>query len=607
MIEVNSFAQLRTIKPSASGEIAMLKRYYDGDATFQGGGRFVGFIDASYSSSNDDSGTVAVATGGGYYWKRIIDDVNAINIYHFGGKRLRGDTNFDADNGTVNQAACISMFKWAQGFSSPVSNVKKNPLHGLGIRFPAGKFIVNPVDLTSDDEINYFSLYGDDCEYGVSPRTIIVSDKSTSTVFKVNARRTAIRGIFWDGQATADVTTNTDVITPAMVSNTQPFFENTVIEGEFVNITCCRIENIGGSAFKLLDTLDTKLDQIYTNTTYARVFDIQWSDSVIGKWDHSTAVELTNANFQLGYADATLYMPRMTQGLIRNVWIEHTRYPGDLSNGQWIIDGLSIESSDNPLKLNYTKALIRALSLQSGATVDMTKTGTAWLSGFDQGWRRDENYGTVMTGSMKAGWYSGYRVSNTSTEDKWFRVGKFFFPNANQHWHIEMHGKALRDTATLPAAAPLLTNVCGKAYLNLYRGASSVGGNVHYEGDSGVIDCLVRSTSNSNGSYGEAWIKLKAQCGDVVVNLKSNGPTRFEAGECSLFSADFSEVTDLDTKNRVTLSTVMNYHNGAAGIGFDSGVVTLASEVADAPAASAAPAGYITVKINGVNRKLAYF
>jgi len=606
MIEVNSFAELRTTKPSASGEIALLKRYYDKDSTFQGGGRFVGFIDAAASASADDGGSVAVGSAGGYFWRRIIDNVEDINIYHFGGKRLRGDSNFDADNGAVNHTACINMLKWGQGFSSPVSNTSKNPVHGVGIRLPAGKFQIDPVDLTGEGEINYFSLYGDDCEYGVSPRTIIVSDQSAAPVFKVKARRTAIRGIFWDGQATADIVKNTGAITAGMVSNTQPFFENTVIEGEFVNITCCRIENIGGAAFKLLDTLDTRLDQIYSNTTYARVFDIGWSDSVVGVWDHSTAVELSNCNFQKGYSDATLYMPRVTQGLIRNVWIEHTRYPGDLSNGQWIIDALSIESSENPLKLNYTRTTMRALSLQSGAKVDLTKAGTSWLSGFEYGWRRDENYGTEMTGSLKAGWYSGYRLSNSSEQDKWFRVGKFFFPNANQHWHLEMHGKALRDTATQPADAPLLSNVCGKAYLNLYRGASSVGGNLHYEGDSGVIDCLVR-TSDSKGLYGEVWLKLKAQCGDVVINLKTTGPSRFEAGQCSLFSADFSEVTDLDTNNRVKLSTMMNFHNGSAGYGFDDSVVTLATAVAEAPASTATPAGYITVRINGVNRKLAYF
>jgi len=606
MIEVNSFAELRTTKPSASGEIAFLKRYYDKDSTFNGGGRFAGFIDTKGKAPADDNGTIAVSSAGDYYWQRIIDDVSTINIFHFGGKRLRGSASFDADNGTVNHDACINMYRWAKSFVSPIDDASKSPIRDIGIRFPAGKFIINPVDLTGEGELPFFNMYGDDCEYGVAPRTIITSDKSANTVFKVKARRTAIRGIFWDGQATADTTANTGAITSAMVSNQQPFFQNITIEGQYINVTCFRAENTGNSVFKFIDTLDTRLDQIYSKNTYSRVFDITWSDSTQGNWDHSTAVELTNSNFQYGYGEATLFMPRVGQGLIRNVWIEHTRFPGDLSNGQWIIDALSIESSVNPLKLNYSRVLMRQLSLQSGASIDTERTGSALLSNYEHGWRRDENYGTQMTGSMKAGWYSGYRVTNTSTEDKWFRLGKFFFPRANQHWHIEMLGKALRDTTTPSGTAPLLANVCGKTLLNIYRGESSVGGNLHYEGDSGVIDCIVR-TSDDKGKYGEVWIKLKAQCGDVVINLTTDGPSRFEAGECSLFTVDLSEVTDLKIADRVALSTVMNYHNGAAGVGFDGKVVTLASEVTSAPAASATPAGYITVKINGVNRKLAYF
>ena len=607
MIEVNSFAELRTTKPSASGEIAFLKRYYDKDSTFNGGGRFAGFIDTKGKAPADDNGTIAVSSAGDYYWQRIIDDVSTINIFHFGGKRLRGSASFDADNGTVNHDACINMYRWAKSFVSPIDDASKSPIRDIGIRFPAGKFIINPVDLTGEGELPFFNMYGDDCEYGVAPRTIITSDKSANTVFKVKARRTAIRGIFWDGQATADTTANTGAITSAMVSNQQPFFQNITIEGQYINVTCFRAENTGNSVFKFIDTLDTRLDQIYSKNTYSRVFDITWSDSTQGNWDHSTAVELTNSNFQYGYGEATLFMPRVGQGLIRNVWIEHTRFPGDLSNGQWIIDALSIESSVNPLKLNYSRVLMRQLSLQSGASIDTERTGSALLSSYEHGWRRDENYGTEMTGSMKAGWYSGHRVTNNSDTDKWFRVGSFNFRHANQHWHLEFNGKTLRDTATSPTVNPLLSNVCGKTLINFYRGSSSVGGNMHFEGDSGVSDCYLLSTND--GATCEAWVKLKAQSGDVVVNLITTGPTHFDEGQSSLFYPDFTEDTtlNLENKSRVALSTVMNYHNGAAGVGFDGKVITLASEAASAPAASATPAGYITVKINGVNRKLAYF
>lgn len=111
-----------------------------------------------------------------------------------------------------------------------------------------------------------------------------------------------------------------------MCSNQQPFFENTIVAGEDVQVTCFRVQNNGGTVFKLLDTFDTRLDQIYTNNTYGRVIEVGWSNSANGEWDHSTAIELSNANFQYGYGDATLMMPRVTQGILRNVWIKHTRF-----------------------------------------------------------------------------------------------------------------------------------------------------------------------------------------------------------------------------------------------------------------------------------------
>lgn len=190
---------------------------------------------------------------------------------------------------------------------------------------------------------------------------------------------------------------------PPLCCPTCSFFENTTIEGEFVNLHCFRAQYTGGTVIKLLDTLDTHFDQIYTQNTYGRVFDVICSNSPGGVWDHTTAIELSNANFQYGYGDATLMMPRLTQGIIRNVWIEHTRFPGDLSNDQWIVDAFSVEDCDNAFSMNNSRVLIRQLNLQDGAKVTNDSTADSWLSGYERGWRRDENFGTVMTGSLKVG------------------------------------------------------------------------------------------------------------------------------------------------------------------------------------------------------------
>ncbi|OON39733.1 amylovoran biosynthesis protein AmsF [Izhakiella australiensis] len=583
MIEVNSFAELRTTAPQAAGDMALLKRYYDKDSTFRGGGMFVGF--PGTTSQADDGGTLA-KSGNSFYWKRVINHTSEVNLLHFGAK---------GDGVTDDSDAFKRMLNWSVNYNSDAMDI--------GVRFPPGRFFISPIDLTAK-EMPFFAIFGDDNPYGLRPGTTIVSDQSNLPVFKVNARRTSINGITWNGQAKADTTANTGAITPDMVSNQQPFFENITIEGEFVNITSFRVYNNGGTAVKLMDTLDTRFNQIYTQYTYARIFDIGWSNSPKGVWDHSTAIELTNANFQFGYSDAVLYMPRVTQGIIRNVWIEHTRFPGDLSNGQWIIDALSMEDCANPLNLDNSRIQMRQLNLQTGGGFSTESSPGRWLSGYEMGWRRDENYGTMMTGSMKAGWYSGYKITNTSGSDNWYRLGKFTFPQMNQQWMIEMVGKQSPDTPSGVAGSPLQTVGAGRTYLNMQRCTSAVWADISHQGYSPVVDVRYKRTWPD---VAEVWVKLKAGCGDAIFNLTSTGPTRFEAGACCNFTPDLSLVTDTTTMGTIAPNARLALHNGLAGIGAnESGIVTLATASATAPTTTT-PTGYVTLNINGVNRKVPFY
>lgn len=72
-------------------------------------------------------------------------------------------------------------------------------------------------------------------------------------------------------------------------------------------------------------------------------------------WDHITAIELSNFNVQYGYDKNMPDLPRATQSLIRNGWIEHTEFPGDLSNGQWEIEALSLENNTNALICHHAR------------------------------------------------------------------------------------------------------------------------------------------------------------------------------------------------------------------------------------------------------------
>ena len=355
--------------------------------------------------------------------------------------------------------------------------------------------------------------------------------------------------------------------------------------------------------FKLLDTLDSKFDQIYTLYTYSRVFDVGWSNSPRGVWDHSTAIELSNANFQTGYGDATLYMPRVTQGIMRNVWIEHTRNPGDLSDGGWTIDTLNIEDCGSPFNLNNARVVMRQIGLQSGARISQDAASGRWLSTFEYGYRRDENHGTFMTGSLRVGYFSGYKVTNNTATDNWYRLGQFFFPNANQQWVIEMIGKGDATSPSTTAASPVNMVGTGKTWINLQR-LETVWADAHHMGQPAVLDIRYNRVGTT---YAVVWVKLAANSGDTLFNLKCTGPTRFDTGSCSLFQSDLSMVTDTTKIGTLKPAARFGLHNGVAGIGAnEKGVVTLAT-TAGTPTNKTTPSGFVLININGTDRKVPYY
>ena len=583
MIEVNSYAELKTTAPTKTGDLAKLRRYYDNDNYYRGGGDFVGYITTTPPA--DNGGTVA--EGNGFYWRRVVDDPDEVHLFHFGA---RGDGVTDDTTPVKN------MLSWALNYNTSMRDI--------AVRFPAGNFLVKPIDISAT-EIPFFYLYGDHNPLGAIPRTTIISDNSTSPVFKVKARRTTIEGIAWNGQASADVTTNKEAITTAMCSNAQPFFENTLVAGQSVLIDGFRANNCGGTVIKLLDTLDTKFNQIYTTTTYGRIVDIGWSGTAAGAWDHSTAVELTNANFQYSYGDACLYMPRVTQGIIHNVWIEHSRFPGNLSEGQWIVDALSVEDCPNALDMTNSRVQLRQINLQSGSNLNLDYDDTnKWLSVFEYGWRREENYGISLNGSIRPGWYSGYRVTNNTSSDKWFKLGKINFPKDNLQWIFEIVGKRSTEALNVTAGDPTTSTGSCMTWLNVSRCWDGIYGDIQHKGLPSVLDVKLNRIGIT---YAEVFIQVKANSGDTAFSLKATGPSRFDSGECCFFLPSLTEVTDTSTLGTTAVNARMSLHNGLAGIGAnEKGVLTVATTTATAPSTTT-PAGYVTVNINGTDRKIAYF
>ena len=154
------------------------------------------------------------------------------------------------------------------------------------------------------------------------------------------------------------------------------------------------------------------------------------------------------------------------------------------------------------------------------------------------------------------------------------------------------------------AVSPTQPVASGATWLNFQRCATAVWGDMYHRGQPAVLDVKYR---RSYENIVEVWVKLKAGSGDTMFNLRSTGPTRFESGECSLYTPDLNEVTDETQIGTVTPNARLSMHNGLAGLGAnENGVVTLATAVAAAPA-STVPVGYVTLNINGIDRKMPYF
>ncbi|QYW03555.1 hypothetical protein pEaSNUABM34_00253 [Erwinia phage pEa_SNUABM_34] len=612
MIEVNCFADLRTTAPAKAGDMALLKRYYDKDSSFRGGGYFIGFPQTKDLPA-DDGGITAVDANKSFFWKRVVNDPEEINLFHFGGR---------CDGKTDDSDAFLRNFMWTCKSSDGNDTI--------GVRFPTGTTLINPIDLTHLGEIPVFAIYGDTrSDKGWRPRVKLISNQGEATVFKFNARRTIVRGLNWNGQCypvkdgkKVDVSTIVGAVMPEQRSNNQIFLENICTMGQYIGIQCFRAESNGGSALKFQDTIDTSITEIYGSKSYGAVIEAKWSNTVQAGWNHSTAVRLENGNFQYGYGPAVLDMPRMTQAFMKNVWIEHTRFPGNMNDGQWVLEGNSIESSDNPLNLANTRCVINGYYFQGVGTMNLERASSPdnWLSGYERGNIRTETYGIIMTDScFRAGYYTGYKITNNTDQDKWFYLGSYSFPKVNQVWQIELLGTAPNVVPNTKLQQPTQMDGMGRRVITMQRCISpqkKVYADMHMEGTDAIADVVYQRLWED---YGKVWVKLKANSGDTIFNLTTTGPTRFEAGVCTLFSDGpiecvdpvLTEMTTSVEKNQKDYARPQarfSLHNGLAGVGAnEQGLITIQTKDATAPKDTTKPAGYVSVNINGVDRLLPYY
>lgn len=563
--EVASIAALRQTRPLFAGAKIKLKSWHDG--LVLGGGEFVGF----YGTAKDDGGTLIA--GDQFYWRRVVTDINALTLFDFGAI---------ADGKTDAKQAIEAMYAWSiQG------------KYLVGVQFPAGEFFVSQCVFHQQPQA-YFRLAGATVNFGYFPATTLISDGQAAFVFSVDARRVEISNLVFYGRGQAQ-------------AKQQGFFHNRCQGGQFFRGSCLRFIAVGGTALSLLDTLDCKIDQWYASHCTGTVIKARWSDRSSGRWDHSTAIELSNFNAQYCRTGRVLDLPRCTQSLIHNGWIEHCDHPGDLTDGQWIIDALSLEDCANALIAHNARLNMRQINLQTGGWIDNARQGESWLSAWEMGSTQIESFGMSTEGCLKYGYLtSTFRLTNTALQPVWFNIGSFYSPAMGDSWEVEIFGQSACHAQAQRHQLSTDQGTAGKAVITLLRKAGGTEVTWFAAGASPLTEvCYVTPFATDTQLY----VKLAGASPASIVLVKTSGKDRFSAGVCARFTPRMIQQDPPSTRQRRRALPRFTLHNGKAAIGAnEQGDLLLTSRsVAQEQVDLTKPAGYFTAVINGQRCAIPWF
>lgn len=520
VIQLKDIAELRATEPASPGEFASVLEYTRG--TRMGGGVFV--YDATDKDTVDDGGLNFV-TPGKKRWKRVVTDYNSVTVVDFGAV---------ADGKTDCIDAVKRMFTWSQ-----------NKLPSAGIRFTAGEFSMSMFEYSAK-EINRFKVTGASVNFGYFPTTTLYFNWETKPrgefFFNVNARYVEISGLVIKGKSFQPGGTMWGDGDGGTALNKVGFFSNVIVGGQFLRVSSMEFRYLGGCALQLIDTLDCKIDQFYARGCQGSIVKASWSGREEGVWDHSTAIELSNFNIQWNYTSPVFDLPRCTQSFIRNGWIEHSDDAGDLTNGQWVIEGLAIESTDKPLRLGYCRALILQKSIhQKSAGFDYSTEGIdPWelLSEGDRGLMELSDWGAIIQGSLSYDFVtSQHHMDNQTSENKWFYIGEFNFSASTVQIHVSIIGTAqyLSQPETQTGYSNRTPEGVAHIYLQAKDGVDSIA-SWHGEGSCPVLEVHVSGI----GSRTKLYVKIAAFTGFATALVETNGKDRYQSGNCFIFRKSFT-------------------------------------------------------------------
>ncbi len=578
------FSSIRALKDYFSqdldkGMVASVTGYHTGN--YQGGGDFI-YDPDTITVDRDEDGYFNLSASNNRTWHRINYDLNAVTDCDFGAI---------ADGKTDCIEAVRRMFAWSK-IHSP----------STGIRFPRGRFYLSGFDV-STAENQFFKVSGPTVQFGhMAETTLILHKEHNDAIFKVKSRYVEIHGLKIEGGFA-------DEAAPAFATG---FFKNIITGGQFIRVSCVTFRYMGGRGLDLIDTLDCKIDQFYGTHCKDSVIYARWSGQKQGAWDHSTAIELTNFNIQYSTRRPALDLPRCTQSFIYNGWIEHSEYPGDLTNGQWTIEGLAIESTSHPLRLGYCRALILQKSIHNeSAGLDFSTDGVEeWtlLSEYDRGVTEVSDFGSVVQGSLSYDVItSQHHLDNRKTgKEAWFYVGEFNFSDMSSQIHLRIVGSASWDAVTQTQKTFARSTPEGVAHIYLQAGNGSRSmASWHGEGASPVTKVYVEGST----AHCRLYVRIASYTGWSICLAETNGRDRYQAGVSFKFRKSFTELdqeeSDAVEAASASAAAFEQHWVGNKDVGFgynDNQELILASAMLDersVPEGGKTAKKYINVRVNG--------
>lgn len=567
-----SFDSLRLTRPQHEGQRVKLESYVEGK--FLGGGEFVGHLTAA----TDNGGTIAA--GSGFHWKRTLDNSD-LNVTHFGAVM---------DGVTDDMLAVRRMHNWS---------VTIDATFGPGVRIPAGSIALSSTDL-GNSEIPSFKIKGPDVEFGVAPmvRVIPVSKTTLTPMFRFKARRTEITGLALIG-----------------TGSVQPWFINTVTRGSYVRITSIVCRGTGGRAFQFIDTIDCKIDQIYSYSCTAGIVWVTWSNENPGVWDHPTAIELTNANFSSQTGEFAFSAIRCGQSIMHNVWFTACQRGFDISQGGWtmntvIAEGPPASSGGGTNYAGQAKLVEISMRIAQGATLGREDTDTGWDASMDAGPINNGSKPSWVTNAMDQGrlvldtpivaqsngFSRGYdlplatqRFLNSTGNEKWIYIGKVVNNNTQgATFEIDLQGANGYDSIGTPTHPGTTGFGGGRALIRgqlkqAVESTSSLQLSWHGEGACPIKEVrYVHSWQNF-----DVYVRVGAFTRVMSMQLRGDGVGRDRSGSPFYFRKGSNDAIDIATiANTRVAAKIWAINGGAAGTGvtntglgmnLDTGQILLAS------------------------------